>query len=118
MQGKFKSMRLLTDCDATEAEIEAGTRCLEKWYVLKKYKKQVAGLHRNVPAYIIEMEDHELSFEELIFMDGKCIGVYHDELVFLFDNKNTHHQEKYMGELPTGHDQSITFIDYYDLCIK
>ena len=118
MRNKFKCTRIVTKCDATPREIRAGMRCLEKWCVSRKYKKQVAGLHPGIPAYEIEMECHELAFEELIFMKGKCIGAYHDELVFLFDNEDTHHQEKYIGELPTGHDQSIEFIDYYDLFTK
>ena len=104
--------------DATEDEVEAGTLCLNKWYVERKYKTQVCEPGRCSPYYDMRSEMQELSFEELIFNGGECIGAYHDELVFLFDNEDTHHQEKYIGELPTGHDQSIEFIDYYDLYTK
>jgi len=114
----FQCIRVSKGCDATPEEIEAGKSSLDKWYVLRKYKKQVCGLHHNTPAYVFEMEDQELTFEELIFLKGECIGAYHDELIFLFDDKRTHYQEKYLGEMPTGPDQAIEFYDYYYLCQK
>lgn len=99
--------------NATEEEVKAGIRCLDKWYVERKYKTQVAGLGRVY--YDMKSEMQELCFEELIFKGGECIGAYHDELVFLFDNEKTHYQKKYLGEMPTGPDQAIEFYDYYYL---
>ena len=118
MRNKFKCTRIVTKCDATPREIRAGMRCLEKWCISRKYKKQVAGLHPGIPAYEIGIEFHELAFEELIFMNGKCIGAYHDELVFLFDDEKTHFHQKYLGEMKISYDQGIDFYDYYYLYIR
>ena len=60
-------------------------------------------------------EMQKITFEELIFKGGECIGAYHDELVFLFDDEKTHYQEKYLGEMKISHDQEIYFYDYYYL---
>ena len=102
--------------DATEDEVEAGTLCLNKWYVERKYKTQVAGL--GSVCYEMRSERQELRFDELIFNSGICIGAYHDGLIILFDDEKTHYQEKYLGEMPTAPDQSVTFYDYYYLRFK
>ena len=99
--------------DADAEEIGNGTYCIEKLYVERKYKTQVAGLGQVY--YDMRSEMQELCFDELIFNGGICIGAYHDGLIFLIDNEKTHYQEKYLGEMPTGPDQSITFYDYYYL---
>lgn len=101
--------------DATEDEIEAGKLCLEKWFVERKYKTQVCEPGRSRPYYDMKSEMHELSFEELIFDGGECIGAYHDELAFLFDDEKTHYIQKYLGEMKIRHDQGIVFYDYYYL---
>ena len=101
--------------DAAEEEIKAGKLCLEKWYVERKYKVQVCEPGRSSPYYDMRSEMQELSFEELIFDGGECIGAYHDELVFLFDDVKTHYMQKYLGEMKISHDQGITFYDYYYL---
>lgn len=99
--------------DAAGKQIRLGTDCLGKWYVERKYKTQVAGLGRVY--YEMRSEIQKLSFEELIFKGGACIGVYHDELVFLFDDEKTHYQKKYLGSIPISHDQEIDYYDYYYL---
>ena len=99
--------------DASEEEVKVGMLCLDKRYVERKYKTQVAGLGRVY--YDMRSEMQELCFEELIFEGGECVGVYHDGLVFLFGDENTHYKEKYLGEMPTGPDQGIAFYDYYYL---
>ncbi|MBE6587560.1 MAG: hypothetical protein E7647_03995 [Ruminococcaceae bacterium] len=100
---------------AAEEEIKAGALCLEKWYVERKYKTQVCTPDHPRPYYDIKSEIRSIRFEELIFKDSQCIGVCHDGLIMLFDDEKTHYREKYLGEMPTGHDQSITFYDYYYL---
>ena len=101
----------------TELEIGNGRICLDHLYVERKYKTQVAGLGRVY--YDMRSEVQEIPFEELIFReDGICIGVYHDGLVFLIFNEKTYDQKKYLGEMPTGPDQSIEFYDYYYLRFK
>ena len=102
--------------NATEEEAETGARCLNEWYVERRYKTQIAGLGRIY--YDMRSEMQELHFEELIFNDGECIGAYHDEIVFLFNDEKTHYAEKYLGEMPTGPDQGIAFYDYYYLHSK
>jgi len=102
--------------NATEEEVENGTACLDRWYIERKYKTQVAGLGQVY--YDMKSEMRELCFEELIFNGGMCVGAYHDELIFLWSNEKTHYQEKYLGEMPTGPDQAITFYDYYYLRAK
>ena len=98
---------------ASKKDIEIGTPCLNWWYIEKKYKTQIAGLGQVY--YDIKSEIQKLLFEELIFKGTECIGVYHDELIFIFDDNKTHYQEKYLGEMPTGPDQGIDFYDYYYL---
>ena len=100
---------------ATEDEWKAGTLCLGKWHVERKYKTQVCEPGRSSPYYEMKSEWQEIAFEELIFDGGKCIGAYHDELIFLFGDEKTHSHEKYLGEMKTGYDQGIDFYDYYDL---
>ena len=104
--------------DAIEEEIETGTHCLETWYVERKYKTQVCGPDHPRPYYDMKSERQELRFDELIFHRGVCIGAYHDGLLFLFEDPKTHYREKYLGEMPTGADQAITFYDYYYLYLK
>ena len=99
--------------DATADEVEAGTRCLATWYVERKYKTQVCGPDGRY--YDMKSEMQELSFEELIFCSGECIGAYHDGLIFLFGDEKTHYREKYLGEMPISADQGISFYDYYYL---
>ena len=60
----------------------------------------------------------KIGFEELIFEGGKCIGVYHDELIFLIYHEKTYHQKKYLGEMITGPDQAVDFYDYCYLRCK
>ena len=121
-EGDNEAMRigenLYTLLDATEDEVEAGTLCLNKWYVERKYKTQVCEPGRSSPYYDMRSEMQELSFEELIFNGGDCIGAYHDELVFLFDDEKTHFHQKYLGEMKISHDQGIAFYDYYYLHIR
>ena len=104
--------------DASEEEIAIGTRCLDSWYLERKYKTQVCEPGRSTPYYDMKSEMQELNFEELIFSNGACIGVYHDELVFLFGDEKTHYQQKYLGEMKISYDQGIDFYDYYYLHSK
>ena len=76
--------------DASEEEIAIGTRCLNSWYLERKYKTQVCEPSRSTPYYDMKSELQELDFEELIFSNGACIGAYHDELIFLFGDEKTH----------------------------
>ena len=101
--------------DAAEEEIAAGKLCLEEWYVERKYKTQVCEPGRSRPYYDMKSEMHELSFEELIFDGGECIGAYHDEVIFLFNDNKTYDQQKYLGSMKISHDQEIDFYDYYYL---
>lgn len=104
--------------DATEEEIKVGGRCLEQWLIERKYKTQICSPDRPRPYYDMVSEILPLRFEELIFDREKCIGVCRDGLVFIFEDKSTHYREKYLGEVPTSHDQSISFYDYYYLRVK
>ena len=101
--------------DATGKEIRLGTDRVSKWYVERKYKTQQCGGGLERPIYPMHSEMQKITFEELIFKGGECIGAYHDELVFLFDDEKTHYQEKYLGEMKISHDQEIYFYDYYYL---
>lgn len=65
--------------DATEDEVEAGTLCLNKWYVERKYKTQACEPGRSSPYYDMRSEMQELSFEELIFNDGDYTGEIEDQ---------------------------------------
>lgn len=104
---------------ATELEIDNGGRCLAVLYVERKYKTQVCGPDHPRPYYDMRSEVHELRFEELIFNDDEiCIGVYHEGLTFIIERTETHYQEKYLGEMPTGPDQAIEFYDYYYLRLR
>lgn len=99
----------------TGKEIRVGTDRLCKWYVERKYKTQQCGGGLERPIYPMHSEMQKISFEELIFKGGECIGIYHDELVFLFDDEKTHFQQKYLGEMKISADQGIDFYDYYYL---
>lgn len=115
--GEEKVLRVGEDTytlqDAAGKEIRIGTGCISAWYVERKYKVQVAGLGRVY--YEMRSEMQEIAFEELIFDHGQCIGAYHDELVFLFDDEKTHYRQKYLGSVPISHDQEIDYYDYYYL---
>lgn len=115
--GEEKTLRVGEDTytlqDAAGEEIRIGTGCISTWYVERKYKVQVAGLGRVY--YEMRSEMQKISFEELIFNHGQCIGAYHDELIFLFDDEKTHDQQKYLGSVPISHDQEIDYYDYYYL---
>ena len=117
--GEQKILRVGQDTytlrSATGQEIQLGTDCLCKWYVERKYKTQQCGGGLERPIYPMHSEMQKISFEELIFRGGECIGAYHDELVFLFDDEKTHYQEKYLGEMKISADQGIDFYDYYYL---
>ena len=117
--GEQKILRVGEDTytlrSATGQEIRLGTDCLCKWYVERKYKTQQCGGGLERPIYPMHSEMQKISFEELIFKGGECIGAYHDELVFLFDDEKTHYQEKYLGEMKISADQGIAFYDYYYL---
>lgn len=102
--------------DATEEEIENGRFCLENLCIERQYKTQVAGLGRVY--YDMRSEMPKIGFEELIFGDGKCIGVYHAELIFLIYHEKTHYQKKYLGEMITGPDRSVEFYDHFYLRCK
>lgn len=107
--------RLYTRQAPTELEISNGSHGLEVLYIERKYKTQVCSPDRPRPYYDYKIEEQELRFEELIFEDERCIGVYHEGLVFMIYDERTYRQEKYLGEMPTGPDQSISFYDYYCL---
>lgn len=107
--------RLYTRQAPTELEISNGTHGLEVLYIERKYKTQVCSPDHPRPYYDYKIEEQELRFEELIFEDERCIGVYHEGLVFMIYDERTYRQEKYLGEMPTGPDQSISFYDYYYL---
>ena len=117
--GEQKILRIDEDTytlrSATGKEIRLGTDRLCKWYVERKYKTQQCGGGLERPIYPMHSEMQKISFEELIFRGGECIGAYHDELVFLFDDEKTHYQEKYLGAMKISHDQEIYFYDYYYL---
>ena len=117
--GEQKILRIGEDTytlqDTTGKEIKMGTDRLSKWYVERKYKTQQCGGGLERPLYPMHSEMQKITFEELIFKGGECIGAYHDELVFLFDDEKTHYQEKYLGEMKISHDQEIYFYDYYYL---
>ena len=98
----------------TEEERAACARPLAEYYVERRYKTQVAGLGQVY--YDMKSEISELTFEELILLDGECIGAFHAEHVFLFADERTHSVQKYLGEMPTSADQGIPFYEYYDLC--
>ena len=104
--------------EATADEVCVGRRCLENWYLLRKYKTQVCSPDHPRPYYDFKDEVCEIGFGELIVREGCCIGVYHEGLVFLFEQPSTHYRQKYLGEMPTGPDQAIEFYDYYYLRVK
>lgn len=104
-----------TQQEATGLQIRLGTDRLSKWCMERKYKTQQCGGDLVRPIYPLHGEMQQLAFETLIFRGGECIGVYHDGLVFLFDDEKTHYQKKYLGEMKISHDQGIDFYDYYYL---
>lgn len=101
--------------NATEEEIEKGNACLSEWSVELEYEVQVSG--PGIPrAYLdTRTKSQSVSFDELIFRGGECIGIYHAELIMLFDDEGTHRQRKFIGEFITGPDRTHCAYDYYIL---
>ncbi len=86
---------------ATKEEIKEGYLCQLKWRVVRECDQE--KVMQSVP------------FDELIFCDGKCIGIYHEEIIMLFDDERTHNQKKWLGEVTISHDQSYDVYEYYSL---
>lgn len=107
--------KLYTRQAPTELEIDNGSYALSVLYIERKYKTQVSSPDRPRPYYDYKSEEQPIRFDELIFEDERCIGVYHEGLVFMIYDESTYCREKYLGEMPTGPDQSISFYDYYYL---
>jgi len=99
----------------TEEEIKEGSICQNEWCVERQYEVQVCGLDTPRPYWDKRSEQQSIPFEELIFCDGECLGIYHAECIMLFDNKKTHRQEKYLGEVPLGPESSHYEYEYYCL---
>lgn len=106
----------LIQLDATEEEIKAGNAALSEWTVVLRYQSQVCGGSAGMKPYY-EWHDvpEEIPFEELISLDGEIVGVYHKELVMLFDDESTHFQKKFIGEFITGPDRTYCAYDDYVL---
>ena len=100
----------------TPLEKSNGEICLKMLYIERKYKVQSAGLGK--VCYDYKTENLDLKFDELIFEDEICVAVYHDGLIFLLSDGEDHCTEKYLGEMPTGPDQSVLFYDYYYLRVR
>ena len=98
---------------ATMDEIKKGNEFLAAWRVERQYRVQVCGPDSPRPYYDWRSEAVEIPFEELIFSDGECIGIYHEECVLLFGDPKTHRTPKWLGELITGPDSSVDVYDYY-----
>ena len=86
---------------ANKEEIKEGYICRLRWRVMR----QCDG----------ESEMQSIPFDELIFKNGKCIGIYHADIIMLFDDENTHEQKKWVGEVVTGHDQGYDVYETYSL---
>jgi len=106
---------VFTPQTATEAEQQAGAGVLRQWRVERRYEVMVSGRGVDHPYIDWRSEPQEVPFEELIFCDGVCIGIYHAECVLLFDDPSTHEQEHFLGEFVTGPDRSRYVYDYYCL---
>ena len=100
---------------ATLDEIERGNEALAAWQVERLYQVQVAGAGIPTPYFDWRSEPKTVSFEELIFHNGVCIGIFHEGLVFLFDDEATHRQEKFIGEFVTGPDRTVDVYDRYQI---
>lgn len=101
---------------ATEEEIREGEARLGEWLVERQYQSQICGGSAGpTPYYERKGVPEEVSFDELIFFSGECIGIYHQELVMLFADENTHFQKKWIGEFIIGPDRTFDAYDYYVL---
>ena len=101
---------------ATDDEIKAGERALAAWRVVREYEVMVSGDRNASGSYIAWREEPQsVSFDELIFSSGECIGIYHEGCSLLFDDISTHRREKFIGEFITGPDRSRYVYDYYVL---
>ena len=100
---------------ADEEEKAEGLRLLTEWHVERLYEVQVCG--PDAPRGYLDrrVEVQDIAFDELIFSGGKCIGIYHEECIMLFDDETTHRQEKWIGEFITGPDRTHDAYDYYYL---
>lgn len=101
--------------DATDDEIKKGEICLTEWNIEREYRVQSCGPDSPNAYFDWRSEMQSIPFGELIFRSGECIGIYHEECVFLFDDEKTHRQKKWLGEWITGPDRSIDVYDYYNL---
>ena len=87
--------------------------------VIPKAQRTDALIQKICSIIDLELEDPdaadyvEIPFEELIFSDGECIGIYHEECVLLFGDPKTHRTPKWLGEFVTGPDSSVDVYDYY-----
>lgn len=100
---------------ATDEELGKGILCLQQWKVEYQYEVQVCDSDSVHPHYDKKIELQDITFEELIFSNDECIGIFHKECLMLFDDENTHGHKKYLGEIPISHDQSHDVYDYYTL---
>lgn len=100
---------------ATEEEIKKGSACLKQWIVEKRYEVLTSGLNVSTPYINWKTERVEIAFEELIFYNGECVGICHEECIMLFNDKSTHLCKKFLGEFPTGPDRTRYVYDYYEL---
>ena len=101
--------------DATEDEVKVGNACLGEWQVVLEYDVQVCGPGISRPYYDKRYEVIEVGFDELIFAEGECVGIYHEEMIFLFTDESTHRQKKYLGEFIVGPDRTYDAYDHYVL---
>ena len=110
---------VFTRVTPTALMLSNGKICLDVLYIERKYKTQVSTPDRPRPYYDYRIEEQTIPFDELVFNDDEiCIGVYHEGLLFMIYDTSTHYREKYLGEMPTGPDQSISFYDYYYLRMR
>ena len=107
---------LFTPASATEEEIREGEACIGEWTVERQYQSQVCGGSAGpTPYYERKGVTEDITLDELIFFDGECVGIYHEELIMLFGDENTHFQKKWIGEFIIGPDRTHDAYDYYVL---
>ena len=99
--------------EATKDERKKGSQKLSMWRVERQYQVQVCGPDSPRPYYEWRNEVVEIPFEELIFSDGECIGIYHEDCVLLFDDPKTHRRPKWLGEFIIGPDRTFDAYDFY-----
>ena len=104
-----------TQQTATDMEMVDGELCLAEWVVEREYMVQSCGPDSPRAYCDWRSEMLEIPFEELVFCDGECIGICHNECVMLFDDESTHRRKKWLGEIITGPDMGIDVYDYYNL---